>query len=97
MSAWGLDLAQAYEDYEALGSPGDARSWFAQNVGAGAPQFSYEDLIGDIDAFLVARLLTQTPERSLDDVVREIEVSARADPRWRFRQFIQLRFGAASR
>lgn len=95
MSAWGLDLAQAYEDFEKAGSPGDVRSWIAQNVGGGAPQFNREDLVGDIDAFLVARLLAQAPERSLDDAVREIEVSARADARWRFRQFTQLRFGGS--
>lgn len=93
MAAWGLDLAQAYEDFENAGSPGNVRTWIAQHVGAATGQFSLEDLTADIDAFLVARLLAQTPERSLDDVIREIEVSARADARWRFRQFTQLRFG----
>lgn len=93
MSSWGLDLAQAYEDFENAGSPGNVRAWIGQHVGAGTGQFTLEDLVADIDAFLVARLLAQTPERSLDDAVREIEVSARADARWRFRQFTQLRFG----
>ena len=93
MSAWGLDLAQAYGDFENAGSPGNVRTWIAQHVGTATGRFSLEDLVTDIDAFLVARLLAQTPERSLDDVVREIEVSARADERWRFRQFAQLRFG----
>lgn len=93
VGAWGFDLAQAVQDYRNSSSTA-GRSWFAANIGTnGSPGFGREDLVADIDAYIVARAMREDSGRPLDDIVREIEVQTQADKRWRFRKFVEWRFG----
>ncbi|WP_181157460.1 glycoside hydrolase domain-containing protein [Microbacterium sp. MYb62] len=93
LGAWGLDLAQAWGDYLNASTSEPIRSWIASRVGSTAPGFDHDDMLGDIDALLVTRMLRDNPNRSLDDTVREIEVNAVDDPLWRYRRFMNVRFG----
>lgn len=93
LGAWGLDLAQAWGDYLDASTSEPIRSWIASRVGSTAPGFGHDDMLGDIDALLVTRMLRDNPNRSLDDTVREIEVNAVDDPLWRYRRFMNVRFG----
>lgn len=96
LGGWGLDLAQAYKHYLNVAPSEGIRAWLAARIGRSTSNgFNSEDLIADIDAFLVARMMRADVDRPVDDCVREIEVNCNADPTWRYRQFITHRFGGS--
>lgn len=91
---WGGDLATAWDDYLNSGTSIGIRSWFGVSLGTTAsPQFGYDDFVSDVDGYLVARMLQADPAQTLDECVRRIEVACQNDATWRFREFINLRFG----
>lgn len=93
LGGWALDLAQAWDDYVLSGTSLDAREWIGTYLGtAGSPKFDEEDLVADVDGYLVAWMLQNDPSRDLDDCVRAIEVACQDDPTWRYREFITHRF-----
>lgn len=62
-------------------------------MGSAAGGFNHDDRLGDVDALLVAKMLRENPNRSLDDTVREIGLNVNDDSLWRYRRFINVRFG----
>ena len=93
LGGFGLDLAQGWADYKGSGTSLSIRSWLGTYLGtSGSPQFDLEDMVADVDGYLVARMLRANPSRDLDDCVRSIEVSCQSDPTWRYREFVNLRF-----
>lgn len=95
VGGWGFDLSQAWGDYLASGTTLTLRAWMAENIGRSSGGFGNEDLISDVDAFLVAKTMRESPSRPLEDIVRDLEVSAREDATWRFRRFVTERFGGS--
>lgn len=93
LGAWGLDLAQAWGDYLKAAPSDSIRSWLASRIGNTSASFGLDDILGDIDALLVTRMLRDSANRSLDDTVREIGVRVQDDPVWRYHRFMEVRFG----
>ncbi|WP_282852540.1 glycoside hydrolase domain-containing protein [Gulosibacter sediminis] len=96
LGGWGFDLATAWDDYLASGSSLGVRQWMAQNVGTVSPQFGRDDFIEDIDGFLTAKMLRDNPDQDLDECIRQIEVACMADSSWRYKKFIERRFGGSA-
>lgn len=93
LGGWALDLAQAWDDYVNSGTTLGVREWIGTYLGtAASPKFGKEDLVADVDGYLVAWMLQNGPDRDLDDCVRAIEVACQEDPTWRYREFITHRF-----
>ncbi|WP_156458810.1 glycoside hydrolase domain-containing protein [Microbacterium sp. Leaf179] len=95
LGGWGLDLAQAWQNLRDAGQGGKVRQWVKTNVGEGAPGFGREDLVTDVDAYIVASKMGESPQVPLSEIVRQIEAEVQVDPRWRYRQFVNGRFGGS--
>lgn len=99
LAAWALDLAQAWNVYEAKrrATPDGVlpvRAWFAANVGVVEMDefFGPSDLRADMAAFLCAKRMKSDENRPLDDIVREMLVAIEDDPGWLARRFFAERF-----
>jgi len=99
LGSWALDLVTCWGDYadsrHALSYMAGARSWMHEHIGTTNPsKFGLLDLISDVDAYIVEHQRNADPGRPLSDIVREILVECAADPRWRYQQFLDWRFGS---
>ncbi|MGX5682617.1 glycoside hydrolase domain-containing protein [Schumannella luteola] len=98
LGGWALDLVSTWVQYvelrEAGPYSGGVAQWCRDYVGTTTinSRMGWDDLVSDIDAYLVARKVRQGIR--LSDAIREVLVSAEADPAWRFQQFYQHRFGS---
>ena len=90
---WGYDLAQAWPELRDAGQAANARTWVRQNVGGSSANFGSEDLTADVDAYILATMTAANPETPLSELVRQIEMATQADPRWRYKKFLDDRFG----
>lgn len=90
---WGFDLAQAWGDTRDAGAADDARNWIRRNVSNDSTHFGLEDFVADVDAYHIGNEMAADPNISLSEVVRRIELNAKADPKWRYRKFVNDRFG----
>lgn len=101
LGGWALDLAQCWADYEKERASGKftagVATWMRERVGDVHERggFGRMDLVADVDAYLVARMLKDNPSRSLADAFRELLVNVAADAKWRFSRFAELRFGGS--
>lgn len=107
LGGWVLDLVTLWINFaEDATIPHPAtysatKTWFAKYLGvrdsneSTQKSFSFDDLVGDIDGYLIGSLASDTPNRPLDDVVREIRTNIAADPLWRYSAFYSQRFGSS--
>lgn len=56
--------------------------------------FSFDDLVGDIDGYLIGSLANDNINRPIDDVVREVRANIAANPTWRYSAFYSQRFSS---
>ena len=101
LGGWALDLVTCWGDYATARHDGTylsgPRAWMHAQVGTTSPsKFGLLDLIADADAYIVEHQRNVDPSRPLSDIVREILVECQADPRWRYQQFFNWRFGSRS-
>lgn len=96
LGGWALDLATFWaKDYVPArrAQPGlRVRAFCRDRLCTGVDsQFDHVDLIADVDGFLVHNRLGDG--RDVADAMREILVNTQSDPGWRFRAFVDERFG----
>lgn len=98
MPAWGGDYASAWVDYETArldGYSGGAFVWARDSFfTAASPSFVLSDLKADVDAYLTAKRLIDSPGRPVSDVLRELRVLS-TGAAWRYSQFYAERFGGS--
>ena len=108
LGGWALDLVTLWNDFtgdNTVAHPATysvTKSWFTNYLGVRdantltQKSFSFDDLIGDIDGYLIGSLANDNLNRHLDDVVREVRASIAADPLWRYSAFYSQRFGSSA-
>lgn len=106
LGGWTLDLVTLWNDFTAdntIAHPSTytvTKNWFTNRLGVRDPnpstqgRFSFDDLIGDIDGYLIGSLAHDDVNRHLDDVVREIRANIADDPLWRYSAFYSQRFNS---
>lgn len=106
LGGWALDLVTLWVDFTnevSVSRPASAsatKAWFAEHIGirdtsGTRGRFSFDDLVGDIDGYLIGSLANDNLMRPLDDVVREVRVNIASDPSWRYAAFYAQRFGSS--
>lgn len=100
LGGWALDLVQAWNACVSAGAANGAgiQTWLAARIGSKTTDigFGWEDLVADIDGYLVDAMLRADPNRPLSDCIREIEYKSRAGHEsWRFQAFVNQRFGGS--
>ncbi|MFN7149867.1 MAG: hypothetical protein ACK4V6_10340 [Microthrixaceae bacterium] len=107
LGGWALDLAQMWaQDFvpsSEIPHPASytqTKDWFKARLGvrtapSAGGSFNFDDLVGDIDGYLIGSLAHDNPTRPLDDVVREVRSNISQSPKWRFSAFFAQRFGSS--
>lgn len=73
LGGWPLDLIQIWGEYLRSGNNSDLASWLNDHLGAesGKSSFSYDDVLADADAWLLAKQLKRIKsEKSLSEAMR---------------------------
>lgn len=106
LGGWALDLASMWTEFtqdSSVAHPASSsatKAWYKRRIGVRdlnpdtQGYFSFDDLIGDIDGYIVGSLLSDDVSRRLDDVLREIRTKIVADVNWRYTAFYSQRFGS---
>jgi peptidoglycan hydrolase-like protein with peptidoglycan-binding domain len=105
LGGWALDLVTLWTEFAGSTSVshpatyGVTKSWFEERLGIrdstiAQGSFSFDDLVGDIDGYLIGSLANDNLMRSIDDVVREIRVNIATNSTWRYSAFYSQRFGS---
>lgn len=108
LGGWALDLATLWGDFiteRATPSPATWQQtfdWFSAHLGVRdanpgtSRSFNFDDLVGDIDGYLIGSRMSDQPERTLDSIVREVRRLSINSPTWRFQTFLTERFGGST-
>lgn len=101
LGGWALDLVQVWANFQAAGASTlttSVHDWMVSTIGSTSrvSGFGRKDLVADVDAYIASRWLQTDPDRPISDVMRSIRSNARADSQWRYRFFVEERFGGSA-
>ncbi|MCK6068505.1 MULTISPECIES: glycoside hydrolase domain-containing protein [Microbacterium] len=107
LGGWALDLATLWRDFADIhknarpASYATTYNWFKSRLGvrdanqSTQGSFSFDDLIGDIDGYLIGGRMSDSADRRLDDAVREVRTGIASSDLWRYQTFYHERFGSS--
>lgn len=73
LGGWLLDLYSLFGEWQRSHSPEDLYSWMAARLGREVPSnFTWKDLIADVDAWLISKHLANNPGISLREALRTL-------------------------
>lgn len=75
LGGWPLDLLQIWGSYQRSGSSQDLYAWIHSRIGAigDGNGFSYEDVLADADAWLIAKhMKNNSSDKSLSEAMKEV-------------------------
>ena len=98
LGGWALDLVTLWNSYASKRHDGTyvgtVYQWMYTHLGNSA-NMGINDLIADVDGYVIGYGGTTTPSRTFGDLMREILVETNLDVRWRYQRFYNLRFGGS--
>ncbi|MDQ1216723.1 glycoside hydrolase domain-containing protein [Microbacterium arborescens] len=108
LGGWALDLATLWVEFtkdSSVTHPATAaatKAWFKRRLGvrdavsSTQGSFSFDDLVGDIDGYLIGAIARQDASRRIDDIVREVRSNIASSIKWRFESFYSQRFNSST-
>ncbi len=92
LGGWAMDLLSLWGKYVEDGKPANLRTWTRDHIGVLTGSFSKVDVIGDADAFLMAKAVT-SGDRSVSEMMRSVFTKNQND---RIKLFYDARFQASA-
>lgn len=92
LGGWAMDLLSLWGKYVDDGKPTNLRTWTRDHIGISTGSFSKVDVIGDADAFLLAKAVT-SGNQSVSGIMRSFLAKNQND---RIKSFYDVRFQASA-